>query len=535
MSRAKRALDTLDEDIRDHIERETQENIDRGMPPDEARRQALLKFGSIAVVREDTRAVWISRRLEEMRQDVRYALRTLRRNGAATFVGILVMALAIGANTAVFSVVHAVLLNPLPYANPDRIVTLTYLSTGGNTAGDRSRQVSVPDFLDWQERSTSFDAMAYYSGTRTSVTAGSAAEYAVVATVTEEFFRVFAMAPSIGRSFTHEEAREGGAGAAIVSDGYARQQFGDPAQAIGRPLRLFNRSVPIVGVLPRTFDYPLDTDVWFTAVESRAQLHRRGNNFRAVARLKADVSLERAQSELTAISERLEAQYPDTNKNVRVVATPLLREIVGDVSSTLYLLLGAVTFVLLIACATMATLLLARATSRAPEIAIRAALGAGRGRIVRQLLVEALVQAVAAAAIGVTLAFWGTRLLVALSPPDVPRIETVGINGSVLLFTVGTVRDRQHSVRTAASAAGLTRRRPHTASAGDWQAHGGRQQSRPRGARRRRDRARGRTRRHRCAARQESGRTPTRAARIRTCERRRDGSHGTTNSVRLGR
>ena len=436
MSRAKRALDTLDEDIRDHIERETQENIDRGMPPDEARRQALLKFGSIAVVREDTRAVWISRRLEEMRQDVRYALRTLRRNGAATFVGILVMALAIGANTAVFSVVHAVLLNPLPYANPDRIVTLTYLSTGGNTAGDRSRQVSVPDFLDWQERSTSFDAMAYYSNTRTSVTAGSAAEYAVVATVTEEFFRVFAIAPSIGRSLTHEEAREGGAGAAIVSDGYARQQFGDPAQAIGRPLRLFNRSVPIVGVLPRTFDYPLDTDVWFTAVESRAQLHRRGNNFRAVARLKADVSLERAQSELTAISERLEAQYPDTNKNVRVVATPLLREIVGDVSSTLYLLLGAVTFVLLIACATMATLLLARATSRAPEIAIRAALGAGRGRIVRQLLVEALVQAVAAAAIGVTLAFWGTRLLVALSPPDVPRIETVGINGSVLLFTV---------------------------------------------------------------------------------------------------
>ena len=310
MSRAKRALDTLDEDIRDHVERETQENIDRGMPPDEARRQALLKFGSIAVVREDTRAVWISRRLEEMRQDGRYALRTLRRNGAATFVGILVMALAIGANTAVFSVVHAVLLNPLPYANPDRIVTLTYLSTGGNAVGDRSRQVSVPDFLDWQERSTSFDAMAYYSGARTSVTAGSAAEYAVVATVTEEFFRAFAMAPSIGRSFTHEEAREGGAGAAIVSDGYARQQFGDPAQAIGRPLRLFNRSVPIVGVLPRTFDYPLDTDVWFTAIDSRAQLPRRGNNFRAVARLRADVSLERAQSELTAISERLESHIP---------------------------------------------------------------------------------------------------------------------------------------------------------------------------------------------------------------------------------
>jgi putative ABC transport system permease protein len=437
MSRAKRALDALDEDIREHIERETQENIDRGMAPDEARRQALLKFGSVALVREDTRAVWISRRLEELRQDVRYAFRTLRRNGAATLVGILVMALAIGANTAVFSVVHAVILNPLPYANPDRIVTLTYLSTGGNAAGERSRQVSVPDFLDWQAQSSSFDAMAYYTRDRTSVIAGSGAEYAVVATVAEEFFRVFAAAPTIGRTFTHEEAREGGAGAAMVSEGYARQNFGEPAQAVGRSLRLFNRSVPIVGVLPAAFDYPLDTDVWFTAVGSRAQLHRRGNNFRAIARLKADVPLQRAQAELTTISEHLEAQYPDTNKNVRAVATPLQRDIVGDVSSTLFLLFGAVTLVLLIACTTMATLLLARATSRAPEVAIRAALGAGRGRIVKQLLVEALIQAMAAAAIGVTAAIWGTRVLVALSPPDVPRIDAVEINGSVLLFTVG--------------------------------------------------------------------------------------------------
>jgi putative ABC transport system permease protein len=165
----------------------------------------------------------------------------------------------------------------------------------------------------------------------------------------------------------------------MVSEGYARQNFGEPAQAVGRSLRLFNRSVPIVGVLPAALDYPLDTDVWFTAVGSRAQLHRRGNNFRAIARLKADVPLQRAQAELTTISEHLEAQYPDTNKNVRAVATPLQRDIVGDVSSTLFLLFGAVTLVLLIACTTMATLLLARATSRAPEVAIRAALGAGRG------------------------------------------------------------------------------------------------------------------------------------------------------------
>jgi putative ABC transport system permease protein len=436
MKRRRRALDGLDDDIRDHIERETQDNIDRGMAPDEARRQALLQFGNVTLVKDDTRAVWVSRRLDEIRQDVWYALRTLRRSGIATIVGIVVMALGIGANTAVFSVVHAVLLNPLPYANPDRIVTLTYLSTGADASGDRSRQVSVPDFLDWQAQSTAFDSMAYYTSGRTSVIARSVAEYAVVSTVTEEFFPVFAAHPSIGRPFSREEGREGGTGAAMVSDRYARQEFGEPGEAIGRTLRLFNRSVPIVGVLPPSFDYPPDTDIWFTAVGSRAQLNRRGNNFRAVARLKADVPLERAQAELTAISERLEVQYHDTNKNIRVIATPLQHEMVGDVASMLYLLLGAVALVLLIACATMATLLLAKATARASEIAIRAALGASRSRIVRQLLVEASVQAFGAAAVGVTIAVWGTRTLVALSPPDVPRLDEVTVNGSVLLFTV---------------------------------------------------------------------------------------------------
>jgi putative ABC transport system permease protein len=436
MMRGRRPLDDLDQDIRDHIERETQDNIDRGMTPEEARRQALLRFGNVALVREDARAVWGSRWLDETRQDVRYAWRTLRRNRGATFVGILVMALGIGANTAVFSVVHAVLLNPLPYADPDRIVTLSYLSTGGNTSGERTRQVSVPDFLDWQRDSTSFDSMAYYTTGRTSVMAGSVADYAVVTTVTEEFLSVFAGQPSMGRSFSREEAKEGGSGAVLISDRYARQEFGEPARALGRTLRLFNRSAPIVGVLPPAFDFPAATDIWFTAVRNRSELHRRGNNFRAIARLKADLRLGQAQTEMTAISARLGEQYPDTNKNVRVVVTSLQRELVGDVQSMLYLLLGAVAVVLLIACATMATLLLAKATARIPEIAVRAALGASRSRIVKQLLVEAAVQAFAAGTIGVLIAIWGTRALVAVSPPDVPRLDEVAVNASVLLFTL---------------------------------------------------------------------------------------------------
>ncbi len=172
----KRALDGLDEDIRDHIERQTQDNIDRGMTPEEARRQAILAFGNVALVKEDTRSAWVSRRLDETRQDVSYAVRALRRNRGPTILGILVMALAIGANTAVFSVVHAVVLNPLPYPDANRIVTLTYFSSGGNTSGERSKQVSVPDFLDWRSQSTSFDSMAYYTAARTSVMAGAVAD-----------------------------------------------------------------------------------------------------------------------------------------------------------------------------------------------------------------------------------------------------------------------------------------------------------------------------------------------------------------------
>jgi predicted permease len=424
----------LDDELRDHLERATEEYIAKGMAPEKARRRARLDLEGIEQTKEECRDARGVNWVQDFVQDLHYGVRTLRKSRGFAAAAILILALGIGASTAVFGVVNAVLLKPLPYRDPNQIVALTNFATSREAPTTLSTQVSVPDFQDWQDQSSSFEAMAYYFSRETAVIRGSTAEYARLTSVSPEFFRVFAIEPLIGRSFTVEEMKRGAGGAAMISYTYWQSHFGGDPQALGQTVRCPD-SKPIVGVLPPGFRFPNNTDIWVS--EAGEPGSRGGHNYLAVARLKAGVPLKQSQTEMATIARRLEQQFPKTNGGLSVAVTRLRDEMVGNVRVMLYLLLGAVTVLLLIACANTATLLLGKATARSREVVIRAALGASRRRIVRQLVTESLLLAFLASVSGLALAHWGSRILVALAPADVPRLAEMGIDRWVLGFTVG--------------------------------------------------------------------------------------------------
>ncbi|HYG62094.1 MAG TPA: ABC transporter permease, partial [Thermoanaerobaculia bacterium] len=367
-------------------------------------------------------------------KDIRFGLRTLVRNPATTGVALLALALGIGANTAIFSVVSGVLLEPLPFSEPDELVLVWETHTG---RGMPRVSVSPPNFNDWRQQARSFEGLAASERAQFTLTGGERPELLAGASVSAGFFTLLGAPMVVGRDFTAEEDRPGAGRVAILSEGLWRRLFASDPQILGRTLRLSGEPYTVVGVAPAVVDLPNDSQLWVPLASEFLPEDRGAHSVRVLGRLKPGVSLERAQAEMSAIAARLERQYPE-NEGWGALVMPLRESLVQNIRPILLILLGAVSFVLLIACANVANLLLARVAAREREIAVRTALGAGRWRLMRQMLTESAVLFLGGGLLGLLLAYWGTRALVAMSPEGViPRAAGIGLDGRVLLFTFG--------------------------------------------------------------------------------------------------
>jgi predicted permease len=434
--RKKRVENELDDELRGFLEMAAEDKMKQGMSRKEALRSARLERGSLEVSREAVRTSSWESIVETSWQDVRFAARMLRKSPGFASVAILTLALGIGANTAIFSVVQGVLLAPLPYHEPDRLLTVWL----NNFHLNSHTYLSYRDFMDWGHAAPPFEKMSAYARRSFDLSSPGNPEHLEGSEISSSFLSTLGVRLALGREFSPEEDRNGGAPVAIISNGLWRARFGGNASALGKSAVLNGVETTIVGVLQPGFRFGTDYADVYIPIGQRKLVDandRTAHDVMCVARLKPGVSLSQADAEMNAIQENIDRLNPETEQGLGIKILSAKEPLVGDVRGTLLLLLGAVGVVLLIACANVANLLLARSAARTREFSIRAALGAGRGRIVRQLITESVLLSILGGVLGLAAAKWGLSVALTTLAADLPRGDNIHLNASVLFFALG--------------------------------------------------------------------------------------------------